>query len=182
MNDPSAKSNGRRWKPSRLNRVLAALWCGALLRKGPMCCTTNCSCFNDVEDPDARRAKADEYVVRRSLSCRAIADRSCRPPYRARWQYRKEKLAHRQQQRAQADERRVARREAKTQRRASKRKHKVARRKAKHGDRQGSQAGAPVGATASLQPASPTARSPAVGEAEPVSDKTAGVSVAGTVE
>lgn len=53
-------SEPKPWKPSRLNKILGALWCGALLRKGPMCCTTNCSCFNDVESPEASRARADE--------------------------------------------------------------------------------------------------------------------------
>lgn len=49
-------------KPTRLNKLLTTLWCGALLRKGPLCCGINCSCFNDVENPEASQARAKECV------------------------------------------------------------------------------------------------------------------------
>lgn len=45
--------------PSRLNKALAGLFCMSLWRKGGLCCNINCSCFNDVESPEAERHRAE---------------------------------------------------------------------------------------------------------------------------
>jgi hypothetical protein len=113
MSNAQGGGGGGAFKPSKLNKILAGLWCGALLRKGPMCCTTSCSCFNDVENPDAQRARAEE----------------------ARWKYRSEKLAYRQEKRAQAAEKRADRRDAKRDRRQAKADSKAAHKEQKAGAR-----------------------------------------------